>query len=180
MTSNQAAKDRQIYDDYVRLCRDIQDDLKSVVGRSQVILSLSIAALVGYFVIADRSFWDASILELIGLGTFLLGTLPFVRQALRIERFDSPRLKLRLRYDTIENITWAVLLSISELAQRLMILRKNRARIYHTSLRIWAASLIIGVMMVVAGIIQGSDIEADTNSISQNISETTKQGEENG
>lgn len=49
MTSNQAAKDRQIYDDYVRLCRDIQDDLKSVVGRSQVILSLSIATLRGRF-----------------------------------------------------------------------------------------------------------------------------------
>ena len=34
--------------------------------------------------------------------------------------------------------------------------------------------------MVVVGIIQGSDIEADTNSISQSTSETTKQGEENG
>ena len=34
--------------------------------------------------------------------------------------------------------------------------------------------------MVAVGIIQGSDIEADTNSISQNISETTKQGDENG
>ncbi len=157
MTSNQAAKDRQIYDDYVRLCRDIQDDLKSVVGRSQVILSLSIAALVGYFAISDRSLRDTSILELIGLGTFLCGTLPFVRQALRIERFDSPRLKWSLRYTTIEYITWAALESITGLAQRLRILREARERMYGTSLRVWSASLIIGVIMVVVGIILGSD-----------------------
>ena len=126
--------------------------MKSVVGKSQVILSLSIAALVGYFAISDRSLMDMSILELIGLGAFLLGTVPFLFLAFRNEKFDNHHLKWSLRNTTIEYTTRIALLSISNLAGRLTILREAQERMYKFSLCIWAASLIFGVIMVVVGL----------------------------
>ena len=156
MTSDQVTKDRQIYDDYVRFCGNIQDALKSVVRRSQVVLSLSIATLVGYFAISDRSLMDTSVLELVGLGVFLLGTLPFVRVALRIETYDEIRLKWSLRYATVEYTTRAALVSILELAESLSALRDRRERLYGISLYVWCSSLLVGIFLVALGIILGS------------------------
>ncbi len=156
MTSDQVTKDRQIYDDYVRLCGNIQDDINSVVRRSQLVLSLSIAALVGYFAISDRSLMNTSVLELVGLGVFLLGTLPFVRGALRIETYYDTRLNWSLRYATAEYTARAALISILELAQRLSVLRDRRERLYSISLYVWCSSLLVGIFMVALGIILGS------------------------
>ena len=156
MTSDQVIKDRQIYDDYVRLCGNIQDPINSVVGRSQVILSLSITALVGYFAISGRALMDTSVLELVGLGVFLMGTLPFGRGALRIETYYDARLKWSLRYATVEYTARAALISITELAQRLLVLRERRERLYGISLHVWFASLLIGIFLVALGIILGN------------------------
>ena len=156
MTSDQVTKDRQIYDDYVRLCGNIQDAINSVVRRSQVILSLSIAALVGYFAISDRALMDTSVLELVGLGVFLLGTLPFVRGGLRIETYDDTRLKWSLRYATVEYTARAALISILELAQRLLVIRECRKRLYSISLYVWCSSLLVGIFLVALGIVLGS------------------------
>ena len=156
MTSDQVTKDRQIYDDCVRFCGNIQDAINSVVRRSQVVLSLSIAALVGYFAISDRSLMDTSILELAGLGVFLLGTLPFVRGALRIETYYETRLNWSLRYATAEHTARAALISILELAESLSVLRERRERLYGISLYVWCSSLLVGIFLVALGIILGS------------------------
>ena len=127
-----------------------------MVHRSQVILSLSIVASVGYFAISDRALMDTSVLELVGLGVFLLGTLPFVRGALQIETYDDTRLKWSLRYATVEYTARAALISILELAQRLLVFRERRKRLYSISLYVWCSSLLVGIFLVAIGIVLGS------------------------
>ena len=51
MTSEDAARDRLIYDDLVRFCGDLRTSISSIVARSHTLLSISIAAVIGYFVI---------------------------------------------------------------------------------------------------------------------------------
>lgn len=148
MTSDQTTKDKLIYDDYVRFCGDIQVAINSVVGRSQTLLSLSVAAVVGYFVVSGRAIGEASVLELIGISLFILGILPFFWLAFPMKNYRNPRLRWELRFTSSSNISRVALISIVQFAQRISAILKSRETVFKWALRIWAGLLIACIIFL--------------------------------
>lgn len=156
MTSDQATKDKLIYDDYVRFCGDIQIAINSVVGRSQTLLSLSVAAIVGYFVVSGRAIGEASVLELVGISLFILGILPFFWLAFPTENYQNPRLRWELRFTSSNNTSRVALISIVQFAQKISAILESRESIFKRALRIWASLLIACIISVSIGVFLGS------------------------
>ena len=151
MTSEDAARDRLIYDDLVRFCGDLQTSIASTVNRSQTLLSLSVAALIGYFAISGRAVGQASILELAGAGIFLAGTAFFIPIAFIPDLYGNNRLGSSYNRVSLETTTKASVAIMLDLEEQLSELWENRWDRYTTAIAAWLTSLLAGIAMIALG-----------------------------
>ena len=149
MTSEDAARDRLIYDDLVRFCGDLRASISSIVARSHTLLSISIAAVIGYFVIFGREVGEAKILELIGVGVFLIGAAFFLHIAFLHVSFDSSRLGWEHRHDSLDDTLYDSVALMVDLAENLTIGHANYKKHYERAIVAWSISWPIGIAIIV-------------------------------
>ena len=149
MTFEDAARDRLIYDDLVRFCGELRASIASMVARSHTLLSISIAAVIGYFVIFGREVGEAKILDLVGVGVFLIGAAFFLHIAFLHVSFDSSRLGWEHRQDSLDNTLHDSVALMVDLAEHLTIGHANYEKHYERAIVAWGISWPIGIAIIV-------------------------------
>ena len=151
MTSEDAARDRLIYDDLVRFCGELRASIASMVSKSQTILSMSVALVIGYFVISDRAIGKISIRELIGIGIFVAGTALFLHIAFLQINYKTNRLGWRHLAVPLRETSRTSIALMLELAEQLNKAHANYRKYYDRALLIWGICLLGGIAQVVWG-----------------------------
>ena len=145
----QVQRDRLIYDDLVRLCRSMERSISTTTSRAQGLLALTLASVIGYYVISGKSIGETGSLALLGTGIMLAGSLLLLPTA--FFPVASRHSSLDWRYTQFEpdETTRRAVAIMQVTAQRLSSELQRHERIYLTAFIVWVLCMSISVALLI-------------------------------